>query len=159
MALGMDEKFLRTSTFLLAGILTIVGAGCQTQAAGAPPPTAHQVHFTGTFENGCSPVDASGILFDLTTPEMEGWLQITIWDGLPLESGFRLPLASNGGTVDAAYCRATNDCIVARDGELVFTQVEEGSIQGRFWLDLSQEGVIQGTFVAHWIDVGPVACG
>lgn len=137
----------------------VVGAGCQSQAAGAPPPTPHEVHLTGTFENGCSPVDASAIFFDLTTPEMEGWFQISIWGGLPLESGDRLMFDVEEEMAQAAFCRATHDCQLAVQGEMIFTHVDGDFVQGQLRLELSQEGAIQGTFEAQWIDRGPVLCG
>lgn len=137
----------------------VLGAGCQTEAAGAPPPTPRQINFSGTFENGCSPVDASAIFIDLTTPDIEGWLQILIWGGLPLHSGQRTAIDSEGDILQAAFCRATNDCQVATEGEIIFSEVDGEMIQGRLWLRLPLEGAIQGTFEADWVDSGPVLCG
>jgi hypothetical protein len=144
---------------MLAGILMVLGAGCQTEAAGAPPPTPRQLIFSGTFENGCSPVDASGIFIDLTSPEMDGWIQILVWGGLPLETGLQVLIVPDDYPAQAAYCRATNDCQVAGQGEILFSQVDGEMIQGQLWLELPLEGAIEGTFEAHWIDRGPVICG
>lgn len=137
----------------------VVGAGCQSGAAGAPPPTLTQVHFNGTFENGCSPVDASGLIFDLTTPQLDGWIQISMWAGFPLQEGATIELAMQDNIAVAAYCRATNDCEVAREGEMQLMHVSDLAIGGHLWLDLPQTGLMEGPFEVEWVDSGPVICG
>jgi hypothetical protein len=143
----------------MVGLIAVGSAGCAEIRTSLPDAAPQQVEWTGTFENGCSPVDAAGIIVELTAPQLDGFIQISMWADESLEPGWRLPLAADDGRASAAFCRATNDCQVATQGEMQILQAEGGTIRGELWLDLPRVGQLQGPFEAQWDDSGPVICG
>lgn len=159
MAIGLRSQSRRAILGSLIGLVVLGSAGCSNPATSVPTATPQQVEWTGTFENGCSPVDAAGIIFELTAPELDGFVQIAMWADLSFEPGSRHSLETDDSMAVAALCRATNDCQVARGGEMLILQATDRLIQGEMWLDLPQAGFVKGSFEAQWVDSGPVICG
>jgi hypothetical protein len=143
----------------LSALMIVGSAGCVEATAGVPTATPQQVEWTGTFENGCSPVDAAGVIFNLTAPQVDGLVQITMWAGLPLRRGSRVSLEMDDSVAVAAFCRATNDCEVASQGELHVLRSTDTFMQGELWLEFPEAGLIRGPFEARWVDSGPAICG
>jgi hypothetical protein len=134
----------------------LLAAGCSREA----PISSSAPFYAGTFEAGCSPVDAPAIVFDLyrlgdPEPPMVG---IAVWQLESPVEGSQIQLRSRGG-YGAAFIGGT-EWIPAADGAIGFESYVDGEIaSGWFWLELDGIDRIQGQFEASWSDEGLAICG
>ncbi len=155
--LGSEVFFqkLPWSRLLLFAIF-ILTAGCSRDApiSGAAP------FYAGTFEAGCSPVDAPAAVFDLyrlgdPEPPM---VSIAIWQFESPIEGSQIQLRSRGG-YGAAFIGGT-EWIPASDGAIGLDEYREGeAARGWFWLELGGFDRVEGQFEATWSDSGLAICG
>ena len=153
----------RSTLMLLAAMLT---AGCGSGPLLDLPipwgPSEQTPAYQGTVQWSCSPIDAMAWQFELQADPVEDLplVSIAIWPRSPLEAGSVIRLDGERPQGYGAVFSGGTEWVPASRGEIGFeSYAEEGEAQGWFWLKLDRGPRVEGAFTAHWLDVGPIACG
>ncbi len=151
---------LRRATLTL--IAAIFAAGCSTGLPISWAPSERTRAYHGTIEWSCSPVDALALAFELQADADEDHplISIVVWPQSPLEAGSAVRLDGKRPQGYAAVFSGGTEWVPASRGEVILESYTRGlEAQGRFWLQLDRGTRVEGTFVARWLDAGPVPCG